>query len=280
MTAPLVLLATDRAHAEGEPGHAALDAAFAERGIRSRWAVWDDPAVDWAEAALVAVRSTWDYEHRLADFLAWAEAVGPRMLHGVDVFGWNTDKAYLLDLARDGRVPVVPTEVPSTVQDLRAAVARVRPAVVKPRVGAGGRGLVVVDDLDAWSPPSDPGAWVVQPLVPSVREEGEVSVFVIDGRPVAQVRKVAGEGDVRVHEEYGGSSHDTPLSEEATRIALDAVGAAAKILDRELVYARIDLLRHEGRLMVSEIEVTEPGLYLDVRPANGGLFADAVAARL
>ncbi|WP_134739796.1 hypothetical protein [Nocardioides sp. 503] len=279
MTVPLFLLATDRAHEEGELGHAVLDAAFAERGVRSRWAVWDDPSVDWAEASLVAVRSTWDYEDRLADFLAWAEGVGPRLLHGADVFRWNTDKAYLVELAGLGSVPVVPTEVPATVADLRAAVARVMPAVVKPRVGAGGRGLVVVRD-ESWGPAGEPGSWVVQPLVPSVQREGEESVFVIDGRAVSQVHKVAGADDVRVHEEYGGTSSLADLSPEAAGIAEAATAATSELVGREIVYARIDLLRHEGELKVSEVEVTEPGLYLDVIPDNARLFADALVSRL
>jgi glutathione synthase/RimK-type ligase-like ATP-grasp enzyme len=279
MSTPLVLLATDRDHEKGEPGYAALDAAFAERGVRSRWALWDDPAVDWGEAALVAVRSTWDYEDRLPDFLGWADALGPRLLHGVDVFRWNTDKAYLVELAGLGTVPVVPTEVPESLDDLRAAVARLRPAVVKPRVGAGGRGLVVVRD-ESWEPEGEPGSWLVQPLVPSVQREGEESVFVIDGRAVSQVHKVAGADDVRVHTEYGGTSSLAALSPEASEVAEAAAAATSQLVGREIVYARIDLLRHEDRLMVSEVEVTEPGLYLDVMPENGRLFADAVISRL
>ena len=34
----------------------------------------------------------------------------------------------------------------------------------------------------------------------------------------------------------------------------------------------------DGRLVVGELEVTEPGLYLDVLPANAEAFADVVAA--
>ena len=57
---PLVLLATCSRLAEGEPGHAALDAALAARGVDARWVVWDDESVDWSEAAVIAVRATWE----------------------------------------------------------------------------------------------------------------------------------------------------------------------------------------------------------------------------
>ena len=72
MRHPRVLLATCRELPDGEPGHQALDDAFARRGIDATWAAWDDPDVAWPEADLVAVRSTWDYMERLDQFLAWA----------------------------------------------------------------------------------------------------------------------------------------------------------------------------------------------------------------
>ncbi len=280
MTAsPQVLLATDRAHPEGEPGHEHLDAELDRRGITSRWAVWDDPDVDWRAARVVAARCTWDYDTRLEEFLVWAESVGPALLHGAEVFGWNTDKAYLAEIGQRSALPVVPTVVADDLEQLRAAIATRLPAVVKPRHGAGGRGVVLVERAGV-AVPSDGGPWVVQPLVESVRDEGETSVFVLGGRAVSQVRKVAGTHDIRVHEEYGGASAPVPLAPEAARLAVDAVTTASELVGTELAYARIDMLRHESRLVVSEIEITEPGLYLDVLPGNAAAFADVLAARL
>lgn len=279
MSEPQVLLVTDRAHEDGEPGHEVLDQALAERGIRSRWAVWDDPFVDWSQAKIVAVRSTWDYDSRLQDFLGWAGSIGPSLLHGVDVFRWNTDKSYLLDLVQLSNVPVVPTTLADNLVNLRAAIGRFAPAVVKPRVGAGGRGIVVVYDSETWLP-VDQGPWVVQPLVDTVMTTGEESVFVINGHPVSQLRKVAGTQDFRVHEEYGGTSYNTPLMHDTALLAAEAVAATTEILGCEIVYARVDMMRLDGRLVVSEVEVTEPGLYLDLMPENAALFADAIAARL
>ncbi len=62
--------------------------------------MWDDPAVDWAAADLVLVRSTWDYEFRLPEFLAWADAVGPGLVNSAAALRWNTDKAYLVEPRR------------------------------------------------------------------------------------------------------------------------------------------------------------------------------------
>ncbi len=283
-----VLLATSSDWPAGEPGAPALEAALAERGIDARWAVWDDPSVDWAAADLVAVRSTWDYIARPEVFLDWARSLGAsRLLNGADVFGWNVDKAYLTRLSG---VPVVPTVTAEDRAGLADAVRRFGRTVVKPRVGAGGAGVIVVDDpdderlglevVDHPELPTARGPWIAQPLVESVRTVGETSVFVLDGVSVSQVDKVPGGDEIRVHEHFGGESAPVALRPELAELATAAMTAAADFTGRALDYGRVDLLQHEGRWCVSELEVTEPGLYLDVLPANASPFADLVAARL
>jgi len=277
-----VLLTTFDAMPDGEPGHEALDDELARRGIDARWVRWDDAGADWSAARVVAVRSTWDYEWRLEEFLAWTESVeaaGAALLNGAEVFRWNTDKRYLVELAGRG-VPVVPSVLVDDREGVRAVVAEFGRAVVKPRVGAGGRGLLVVDDADAWDPEPGHGPWLGQPVVESVHTDGEISVFVLDGRAVSQVRKVAAAGEVRVHEQYGGASYLAELEPEPAELAVATARAVEELLGARLDYARVDLMRHGGRLVVSEVEATEPGLYLDVIPGNAVAFADAVQARL
>ena len=283
-----LLLATCAAWLDGEPAHELLDAALVEAGVTARWVSWDAPDVDWA-GSLVAVRSTWDYDARREEFLQWASAV-PRLLNGVEVFSWNTDKSYLAQLVEAG-VAVVPTLVVDGEEQLPAAIAAVweeygASAVVKPRVGAGGRGVVLFDGSDGGPAALDesmlgPGPWVVQPLVESVRSEGEGSVFVLDGEVASAAHKRPAAGEIRVHEMYGGSTVAVPVTGEAADLARHAVAAAADLLGRPLDYARVDQMRlADGRLAVSELEATEPGLYLDVLPSNGPAFADLVRRRL
>lgn len=285
-----VLLVTSSTWPTGEPGAEALDQALAARRIEARWVCWDDPTVDWSGADLVAVRSPWDYMARPEEFLAWAAAVDRdgRLLNGADVFAWNLDKIYLTAL---GDLPVVPTRDAVDLSGLVRAVEEFGTAVVKPRVGAGGAGVLVVDDpadprlgQEIWDHPELPvarGPWVVQPLVESVRTEGETSVFVLDGRAVAQVDKLPGGHEVRVHEHFGGASRAVPLRGEAADLALRALARVGELLGHPLDYGRVDQLRlADGTLVVSELEVTEPGLYLDVLPGNAEAFTDLVAARL
>ncbi|MEO5652442.1 MAG: hypothetical protein ABIN79_08630 [Marmoricola sp.] len=280
-----VLLATCSQLPDGEEwtGTSHLLDAFAERGLDARWVVWDDQSVDWSEG-LVCVRATWDYDSRLEEFLAWARGL-PRMLNSARLFTWNTDKAYLVELAAAG-VEVVPTLLAEGEEELPAAIAEFEVAVVKPRTGAGGRGVVVFDGHDGGPPGLDesllgPGPWVVQPLVESVRTEGEISVFVFDGVPVSQAQKRPSGGEIRVHEEYGGTTVAADLSDEAADLARRTVAAAEAILGERIDYARVDQMRlADGRLVVSELEATEPGLYLEVLPGNAAALVDLVLARL
>jgi glutathione synthase/RimK-type ligase-like ATP-grasp enzyme len=279
-----VLLTTCAHMPDGEEwaGTNLLLPALAERGLDARWVVWDDASVDWSDG-LVAVRSTWDYEKRRDEFLAWARTV-PWMLNSAAVFAWNTDKSYLPRLAASG-VPVVPTVVVEARSELVDAVRQFPSAVVKPTVGAGGRGVVVVEqthepfDLDGSG--LGQGPWAVQPMVESVRTEGETSVFVLDGRVVSQAQKVPAAGEFRVHEQYGGTTVAVPVTEEAADLARRTVEAASSLLGETLDYARVDQMRlPDGSLAVSELEATEPGLYLEILPGNATAFVDLVLARL
>jgi glutathione synthase/RimK-type ligase-like ATP-grasp enzyme len=281
---PSVLLVTFNLLPEGEPGGSVLVPALAARGVDARWVCWDDPAVDWAAADLVAVRSTWDYHRRLPAFLAWSRAVESRtrLLNGADVFAWNADKSYLVELGAE--VPVIPTGVVADddlVGGLTTGLERWVPVVMKPCVGAGGRGVVVVNGIDDWSLfDLAPGPWVLQPLVASVRTSGETSVYVLDGRAVAQVAKVVAGDEIRVHEQYGGSSRPVPLDPSLAGVAEGAVAAAARLRAADLPYARVDLMSWQGEWVVSELELIEPGLYLDVDPTIAEPFADLVARRV
>ncbi len=192
-----VLLATFALMPDGEPAGELVVSALAARDIDASWVRWDDPAVDWSAADIVAVRSTWDYQRRCAEFLDWARATErvSSLLNGAEVFAWNADKSYLTELG--AVVDVVPTGLldnVSLVTGLQAAVDRWGTAVIKPRTGAGGVGVVVADSIQDYRLVGLTQApWIVQPLVESVRTSGETSVYVLGGRAVSQIDKQAAE---------------------------------------------------------------------------------------
>jgi glutathione synthase/RimK-type ligase-like ATP-grasp enzyme len=119
---------------------------------------------------------------------------------------------------------------------------------------------------------------MVQPFLPAIAEEGELSFVFIDGEPSHALRKRPAQGDYRIQSLYGGreSAFDPAPSEIA---AASAVLAALPVAPP--VYARIDMLRdNDGALRLMEAELIEPYLYPEQGERVGEHLARALARRL
>lgn len=288
MSAADVWLATSSGYPHGIAEDAPLVAALAARGLRAAPAVWDDPGVDWGAARMCLPRSPWDYHLRLPEFLDWVGAVArrTRLEHPPAVLRWNADKRYLADVAALG-LPVIPTVrlERGRAADLRALLAAEgwADAVLKPSVGATSSGLVRVSAhgqalLDGLLVRDDV---LVQPYLPAVTREGELSLVVIDGELTHAVRKRPRPGDFRVQDQFGGTAERVEPSDAEAALALRAARAVAGFLRHDLLYARVDLLTGAGGdPLVLEVEVLEPGLFLDLAPAAAERMADGILARL
>lgn len=264
---PRVLLVTTADHPEGEPDHAILDGALTGDGMRGSWVCWDDPFVDWSAAEVVVVRAVAAEVRRTKEFLGWAGGLGSRLLHAAALYRWNDDPYHLLELAAHGGAPVVPVVAAARVVDLRAALHRLGPSAVLPRHG--GAGPVVVRDAESWRPP-DPGPWVVRPVLDPVEDhEGTLSVSLLRGHPVCQLSRDA-----------AGAVTEVPMTHEAALVAVDAVAAASEVTGQEIFFAQVEMRRHEGTLLVCDLDVAAPPLHLDVAPELAVRFAGALAERL
>ena len=242
---------------------------------------WTDP-IRPGQARLVMPSLAWGYHARQADWFAQLdafEAAGVRMVNPPPVLRWNSTKTYLVELAARG-APVVPTLAHDrlTPENVQAAFDAfgVDEVVVKPQVSAGSHETIRVrrhGSLDGG--PSGPA--LIQPFLPAVGEEGELSLFYFDGRFSHAVAKVAVEGDFRVQPQFGGKATEIAPEPEALRAAemvLEAAGAS-------LTYARVDLIRgleHTPQLM--ELEAIEPDLFLEHAHDKGEAFAQAVMRAL
>ena len=143
---PVIALVTARAARGLDEDEAPLAAALRAAGAEVAIADWDDPGVSWESFDLALLRSTWDYTERLSEFLAWVERVSrlTTLSNPAAVVRWNTDKHYLLELARAG-VPTVcsrflePGADAAVGLDSFLAQLEEPELVAKPAVGAGSR---------------------------------------------------------------------------------------------------------------------------------------------
>jgi glutathione synthase/RimK-type ligase-like ATP-grasp enzyme len=272
-----------------------LVAAFAAAGAHAEIADWDDPEVDWRHFDLALLRSAWDYTERLPEFLAWVERVAAltRLQNPVPVVRWNSDKHYLLDLAR-AELPVVPTRIavagqpPEPVLEEFLARHGSHELVVKPAVGAGSRDArrharaATGEILAHMRPLLAAGRSVMlQPYLESVDRDGETALMFIDGRFSHAIRKgpllPAGAPATAA---LFAAEDIRPRVPESDELAV-AERVMAHLPFDTLLYGRVDLIRDEANHpRVLELELTEPSLYLGYEPPSAARFVAAALSRM
>jgi hypothetical protein len=269
---------------------------LASLGIRGVPAVWDDRDVAWDAFDGVIVRSCWDYHLRHDDFFRWVDHVtsaGVPIWNAPGTLRWNSRKTYLHDLSIGG-VRTVPTlwlardHPRATTASLLTILTDCgwERAVVKPIISASAHQTwrVSIDDARANISAHDErlraliarsGA-MVQPFVPEIESDGEWSLQFFEGAFSHAVVKRAAPGDFRVQREFGGTHETVTPSSTVLRQAERALRSAPG----ESLYARVDGVVLGGELVVTELELLEPSLFLDAHPAAPARFARAIAKRI
>lgn len=247
---------------------------------------WRAPLEELTGFDLAWLGTPWDYTEAKDEFLTRLgelEAAGVIVCNPLAVVRWNADKLYLKELAQRGAV-TIPTLWPEHAEptDVLAAFDHFGTdrVVVKRRVGAGAIGQ---DSFTRDNPP--PADWamdqpaMIQPFLPAIQREGELSFIFVDGALSHALLKQATGGDYRIQSLYGGT--ETPLDPApADRATAEAVMALLPFAQPPL-YARIDMVRLEdGRLAVIEAELIEPYLYPEQGPGFGPMLAEAMLQRL
>ena len=250
--------------------------------------IWDDPAIDWTAFDALVIRTPWDYFERAAEFRAWLDAriaSGVLMCNAGDILAWNYDKSYLLDLEAAG-VPLVPTIcIPRGAQADVAALAAERgwhEVVVKPTISGGAYRThrFLVDDAAAYQDEidatlADRGV-LVQPFLPEILEDGELSLLFFDGVFSHAVRKRPKLGDYRVQFQFGGTTEPVEVAPDL----VDQARACALAAPSLPVYARVDGVVKDGQFLLMELEIFEPLMFLAQHPEAPGRFARAIQGRL
>lgn len=285
---PKLALATCREfpdlHADDHP----IVARLAAHGVRAEPAIWNDD-VDWSDYAAVVLRSTWDYHLDVAAFFGWLDRLDRMQVpswNPTSLVRWNLDKRYLKELAGDG-IATVPTlwierGVASDEAVKRILATGWPDVVLKPAVSAGawktlrlarssveGQATYVSDVLAE-------GTLMAQPFLPEIVAEGEYSFVFFDGAFSHAVLKRPKGGDFRVQWSHGGSQIAVTPAPEILEQASAVLDASPSI---EL-YGRVDAIVRDGRLIVVELELIEPYLFLSDGPGAVDRYVEALLARL
>ena len=288
-----VALATERRLPDLTADDRILLAELRARGVAAEAVVWDAER-EWGESGAVVIRSCWDSHLRRDEFVEWARRVersGARLWNPARLVEWNTDKRYLRDLESRG-IAVVPTRwvregdaVPPLAELL--GDAGWEEAVVKPAISAGAyetwrtSAVAARDDEARFAALVRGGAGdvLVQPFVERVLRDGEWSLVFFAGDFSHAVRKRPAPGDFRVQEQFGGlTAPATPppaLVADASRVVEEAARATG-IETHDVLYARVDGVEEEGRLVLMELECVEPTLFFGYDVGAAGRMVDVL----
>ncbi len=248
----------------------------------------DVTLVNWREAAQVANEYdamlpffVWDYfEQNEEEFFETMAKVCQQteLYNPFDVLKWNSNKSYLEDLGARGAsiIPSISVERVTEKLVLRAMDEfGANKIVIKPIVGGAAWRQVLYEKGAAFPSKEElpPKAALLQPFLSSVKTQGEYSFLYFGGGFSHALIKRPKDGDYRVQSIYGGQEIAyTPSTQERAQVR-----AVLDVLDFTPLYARIDFLRaDDGRLLLIELELIEPYLYL---PFSGGEGADNKGAQ-
>jgi glutathione synthase/RimK-type ligase-like ATP-grasp enzyme len=280
-----IVLAT----ASGQPEITASDRLYAEalerRGFAVVGAPWDGPRAAFDGAAAVVIRSTWGYYRASDAFRDWTEAMAAasRLFNPIGLVRWNLRKDYI------GKLAAAAVRVPQThfvaceVAEIDKVFAKTgwSRAVVKPAIGASGYSVELVaregvaGAVSRLAAEARAGGVLVQEFLPEIAE-GELSLIYFDGLFSHAVRKRPPQGEFRVNSRFRA----TRSAEMPSRAVTEQGAAALRTLPELPLYARVDGVVRDGVLIVIEVEVLEPALFLDFDPGSAERFAAATIARL
>ncbi|MFQ5652546.1 MAG: RimK family alpha-L-glutamate ligase [bacterium] len=251
--------------------------------------VWDAKHVAWHQFDAVFIRSCWDYHLRHEQFFKWIEDLeqeGVTVFNPPEILRKNYHKKYLKALD-EKQITVVPTvwadkNAPPQLAPLLADQGW-QQAVLKPVISANANETWATSTASA---AADQGKLeemlhahseiMVQKFIEEIKTNGEWSFIFFEGEFSHAVLKMPKEGDFRVQEhfsrEFIGKRPPPHLLEQAQKV----IAAIEDIC----LYARVDGIEVEKQLLLMELELIEPSLYLDKHPRAPGRFAEAIIAAM
>jgi len=243
---------------------------------------WDLSDVNWDEYDIVLIRSTWDYQSRIQEFLKVLESIDKSkslLLNPLPIIQQNIEKTYLIELEAKG-IDTIPSifqkkfsseEVMQSFSDFNCDKI-----IIKPVVGANADNIILGSKFEIKSQLHEIKSvyselpYIIQPFLNSVLKEGEFSLMYFNNKYSHAISKIPKEGDFRVQEEHGGK---IDIIKKVPKEIQNLADKVIKILPKNCFFSRIDILLMHGKPKVIEVELIEPSLYFNLEPESSKMFA-------
>jgi len=260
-----------------------LNQPLADCGWQTSHLSWRAKDVDWSQFDAVIIRSTWDYQEDAEAFmqvLKDIEQSGTTLLNSLKIAQWNINKNYLQEVEQKGAAIIPTIWLEAFKYDLLGSYFthfNTEQIIIKPTISANSDNTfwlkkdTYIKDQEHLKKSLKNRQLMVQPFVPAIIEEGEYSLFYFAGEYSHCILKTPKSGDFRVQEEHGGLLQSiTPCQDLFT-----AANKALQTIPEKVLYARIDLVKHENVYQLMEIELIEPSLYFNLDKQAAFRFAQA-----
>ena len=265
-----------------------LQKALEAKGLSVTTRSWDDPHYDWSQTRAIVFRTIWDYFERYDEFSTWLEQLKTKtqLINPYNLIQWNIDKHYLADLQSQG-IAIVPTVFVDTrsYKSLQSVCKNQgwTDIVIKPAISGGALETYKViekdraDYEDRFKKLVSERDMLVQPFIKSITTRGEASLMLFNGRFTHAILKKAKTGDYRVQDDYGGTVHPYIPTIEEINFAEHVFACCDPIP----AYGRADIVWDEqGNILLGELEIIEPELWVRNYPASAEPFAEGVCKYL
>ena len=273
---------------QGAEGERLMLPHLAAAGVETEIVDWRSSDCDFSKFSLIVLRSCWDYHLRAAEFIDWLQRVAQAtpVLNPIDAVLWNHSKFYLREVEALG-IEIAPTVFvngsDSIEPDVWHEIKRCPKSVVKPAISASAHKTWLFDSAAVSSENElkskmEAQPFLIQQFIPEIETQGEISFIYIDGAYSHAVLKRPAAGDFRVQKEHGGSAElfhpDSQLLVRANQIAATVPQV------RNALYCRIDAVARDGNLVLMELELIEPELFLGLAEGAAERFAEAIVRRV
>jgi glutathione synthase/RimK-type ligase-like ATP-grasp enzyme len=245
---------------------------------------WRDSSIDWNAFDAVYISTPWDYPQHIEEFLRVLEMIdnsSATLINSLSLVRWSLSKTYLRDLEEKGAA-IVPSmwcdDIDVAKIPMWFDVFKTEALVIKPATGVNAIDTFVLQNpvsaelAEQLSRVFQKRAFMVQPFIENIRDEGEYSLFFFGGEYSHAIQKIPKPGDFRVQEEYGADIRSVEPSQDL----LETAQCVLALVEPQPVYVRADLVRDatDGYLLM-ELEMIEPALYLRMDDGASARFAAA-----
>jgi len=249
-----------------------LDEPMAQCGWQVNHVSWCKEHVDWSQYEAVIIRSTWDYQDDAEAFVVVLDAIEKSdtvLLNSLNIVKWNINKNYLREVQAKGAEIVDTIWLDVFDFSLIAGYFEyfgTEQIVIKPTISANANNTFWLKKASFLQQKTElqkslkNRQLMIQPFIQSIVDHGEYSLFYFVGEYSHSIVKIPKPGDFRVQEEHGGQLKSILPCEELLTVA----NKALQTIPEQVLYARVDLVEHQGIFKIMEIELIEPSLYFNL----------------